>query len=100
MIHEVKSWKFKECFIAGDEPDEVEYITDFDMSDDYISLTYRQFEIIKVSPTIYKHPSIFSVKSKEYFIDNTLRGVAMNPETLFAILAYAIGMVYVIKRHK
>lgn len=42
----------------------------------------------------------FSVKSKEYFIDNTLRGVAMNPETLFAILAYAIGMVYVIKRHK
>ena len=49
-------------------------ITDFDMSDDYISLTYRQFEIINVSPTIYKHPSIFSVKSKEYFIDNTLRG--------------------------
>ena len=74
VIHEVKSWKFKECFIAGDEPDEVEYITDFDMSDDYISLTYRQFEIINVSPTIYKHPSIFSVKSKEYFIDNTLRG--------------------------
>lgn len=73
MIHEVKSWKFKECFIAGDEPDEVEYITGFDMSDDYISLTYRQFEIINVSPTIYKHPSIFAVKSKEYFIDNTLR---------------------------
>ena len=36
VIHEVKSWKFKECFIAGDDPDEVEYITDFDMSDDYI----------------------------------------------------------------
>lgn len=27
-------------------------------------------------------------------------GLAMNPETLFAILAYLIGMVYVIKRHK
>lgn len=27
-------------------------------------------------------------------------GLAMNPETLFAIIAYAIGMVYVIKRHK
>ena len=26
--------------------------------------------------------------------------VTMNPETLFAILAYAIGMAYVIKRHK
>jgi hypothetical protein len=27
-------------------------------------------------------------------------GLEMNPETLFAILAYLIGMAYVIKRHK
>jgi hypothetical protein len=67
VIHEVKSWKFKECFIAGDEPDEVEYITDFDMSDDYISLTYRQFEIIKVSPTIYKTSFDFFCQIKGIF---------------------------------
>jgi hypothetical protein len=66
MRNFVKCWWYKEDFLDNFDPDEAIYISDFDMFDDYIYETYKDFEVIEIE---WNHGSVY----RHYFIDNTLR---------------------------
>lgn len=66
MRNFVKCWWYKEDFLDNFDPDEAIYISDFDMFDDYIYETYKDFEVIEIE---WNHGSV----SRHYFIDNTMR---------------------------
>lgn len=72
MTNYVYCWRFKDDFLAGQWADEVELISDFNMSDPYILETYSCFEIICVYRA--EHDQYWMrLSGTEYVIDNTLK---------------------------
>lgn len=68
----VYCWKFKEDYLSEEYVDDVDLITDFNMSDPYIFDTYSCYEIIVVfraDKGIHWYP----LSGTQYVIDNTLR---------------------------
>ena len=72
MGNYVYCWHFKDDFLAGQWANEVEFITDFNMSDQNINDTYSCFEIISVYRAEYETYWL-RIPGSQYVIDNTLR---------------------------